>query len=339
MDKPAAAEPLCERLEFSGGAFTDAKVILHTKVPKDAIVVQMQKNDAQDEWLPIQKRIIEMVGFRDYSLLLRNCEYVGNYVYDSRWHSEQVTQGHRSDRLIGVIAKKVTEAARKSVNVFPDIVQLKDFEVDRLDSSLMEIYLAATRQQRNEIGRARVSPTSTYKSRLINVLFGKAVVSATKEITFYYGHFDGGTARNIQFCIIDTAGFCDTNLSNDEIMRITGYRLKNTIKCIDQSEAFVSQLFQESNVTVFGSRERGTFRNLLTVGFPDMALYEPAVFDAMEPGIQQSYDKLVTAVVILKSEDMRAQIPQDYECGGRGWSRGVTTRTGPSNINARVRAA
>ncbi|KAJ1569564.1 hypothetical protein HK405_002190 [Cladochytrium tenue] len=386
---------LRERLEFSGGGFTDAKVILHNRVPNDEIVVQMQKNVAQDERLRIQKRIIEVLGFRDYSLLLRNCEHVGNYVYDSRWYSEQVTQGHRSDRLIGVIVKKVTEAARKSINVFPDMVRLKDFEVDRLDWSLKEIYAAATRQQREEneresksvsdihavIGNKKFSfthdgtdsdgskiktttkiilllgPTGAGKSRLINVLFGKAVAtskisasSVTKEITFYYGHFNGENTRNIQFCIIDTAGFCDTNLSNEEIMRTTKYKLNNTIKYIDQvyfvfnhrlekvhietcsryaewlslkpenvcfiitkceslnesatqnmersfkNDSFISRLFQEANITVFGSQERGTFSNLLTVGFPDKSENKPAVFDAMAPDIQQSYDKLVTAV-------------------------------------------
>jgi len=63
------------------------------------------------------ERINRVVGATAYSLLLRNCEHVANYIFEGRWLSMQsLTEGYIGKLLLEFVMDKEHRALR---NVLP----------------------------------------------------------------------------------------------------------------------------------------------------------------------------------------------------------------------------
>ena len=185
------------------------------------------------------ERMERVVGATAYSLLLRNCEHIANYIFEGRWLSMQsLKEGYIGKRLLEFVMDQEHRALR---NLLP--TELRVATVARGDP----IYAGLTPRVEygftqqvldlNDSGAYNVvlfGPTGAGKSTLINLIFNKDVADAyddpdsvTKNMTFYTGEgyvAEGHGGRLVQvrkrINLIDSIGFCDSHLSSKEVYRL-----------------------------------------------------------------------------------------------------------------------
>ena len=192
------------------------------------------------------ERMKRVVGATAYSLLLRNCEHIANYIFEGRWLSMQsLTEGRIGKRLLEFVMDAEHRALR---NLLPT-----ELRVDKVaDGGPVYAGLRPRVEYANTPGQLDLNdseaynvvlfgPTGAGKSTLINVIFNQNVAEAdddpdsvTKNITFYTGEgyvtqfvrgMDVQVRKRIN--LIDSIGFCDSHLDADEVYRL----IKEQIKC------------------------------------------------------------------------------------------------------------
>ena len=185
------------------------------------------------------ERMERVVGATAYSLLLRNCEHVANYIFEGRWLSMQTTQeGYIGKRLLEFVMDKEHRALR---NLLP--TELRVATVARGEPVYADltprVEYGFTQQvlDLNDSGAYNVvlfGPTGAGKSTLINLIFNQDVADAyddpdsvTKNMTFYTGEGYVTEAHGSRLVpvkkrinLIDSIGFCDSHLSPKEVYRL-----------------------------------------------------------------------------------------------------------------------
>ncbi|KAJ1552846.1 hypothetical protein HK405_009820, partial [Cladochytrium tenue] len=280
-----------EVVEFDGESFESAIVILHNRPKFGPVLIERTLEvKSAEERLPFQQRILEVLGFRDYSLFLRNCEHVANYIIFKSWHSKQTVD---SGSLRSVFLKILTDEARRASNVEPSILRWLPEQVALLPTTLQEILQqeiagrieanrkegVAVRALHEIIGKKRfkfeyrstdtdgrnitaatkvvlfLGPTGAGKSRIINMLLGYAaaeskisVVGVTRSVHFYYAVLNGETIKNLDYCFIDTAGVCDSYLSDKDIHELVKDRLRITLPAIDHIIFVINQRIEKPQI-------------------------------------------------------------------------------------------
>ncbi len=144
----------------------------------------------------IRIRISHVLGIKNYSLCLRKCEHVSNYVFYEKWTSIQMIE---DGLLLKWFKKYIIEDRIRMINTFPESIRphkfstkkdkVYDFLETEFVASNLEYYLDDNESTYNILV---VGPTGSGKSRFINVLFNqdlcssnKSLVSVTKEISIY----------------------------------------------------------------------------------------------------------------------------------------------------------
>ena len=185
------------------------------------------------------ERMERVVGATAYSLLLRNCEHVANYIFEGRWLSMQsLTEGYIGRRLLEFVMDKEHLALR---NLLP--AELRVATVARGDP----IYANLTPRVKYAFTPAQLDlndseaynvvlfgPTGAGKSTVTNLIFNQDVADAyddpdsvTKNMTFYTG--EGYVTELIRgrcvqvkkrINVIDSIGFCDSHLDPREVYRL-----------------------------------------------------------------------------------------------------------------------
>ena len=177
----------------------------------------------------VRDRMAHVIGMTNYSLLLRNCEHVVNYVAYGRWTSMQtVGQGRISSVLIDYMTDKSHRAVR---NTLPMQLQVNDRGVAKppLYPDVTPIVEYSRSEQVLNISDNAaynvlvLGPTGAGKSSIINLFFNRkicesedSVNSVTRHIEFHVGLGEcvvNGAYGVHRINLIDSIGFCDSELT------------------------------------------------------------------------------------------------------------------------------
>ena len=222
-------------IEF-GAASLDiykARVSINTQI-RDFIPVKIGNTKMDQE---IRDRIFHVLGMRNYSLCLRNCEHVANYIIRNRWISSQMEEER------GVIFNNFKSYflgnTKKLVNVFPSDIRphvfrnnpnkIYSFITDNFTPTSFNYYL----------------DSNDGKSHLINVFFNQEICDAkvshssvTREIYFIRGRGSIFDIAQKEFMmkdvmVADTIGLCDTEWDDNAIIEMIKSRISSNCKYID----------------------------------------------------------------------------------------------------------
>jgi GTP-binding protein EngB required for normal cell division len=171
------------------------------------------------------------IGFRGYSLMLRNCEHISNYIMTGRWISEQV---YNFKNLLDIINK--TEYKRL-INTPPyglkgDIYDVREEKIQSV--SRFTLKTDSFTEPPGLIDMKTVlliGPTGSGKSRIIESLFDlsglstTSLNSVTSDVIFYSGNYSTDKNHNNLICVIDTVGLCDSTLSHVDVTSLLVNRI------------------------------------------------------------------------------------------------------------------
>jgi len=180
-----------------------------------------------------------MLGFNNYSLLLRNCEQVANFIYRGAWYSRQTeTDAQTAFRFF---YNSYVKGGRKLINHYPsssteflletsETLPLIDFTTLRSEFTINFTSSDGTGENIDKLTRVVLvlGPSGAGKSRLINVFFNayvteskKDVDSVSTDVKFYYGTFSGLGELGKKICFVDTIGFGDDTIySQEELVQL-----------------------------------------------------------------------------------------------------------------------
>jgi hypothetical protein len=240
-------------IEFGSASFDiyDARVTINTN-SHDGYSMD-SKNGALDRKMgqDVRDRARHVLGMSNYSLCLRNCEHVANYIFRGRWISNQMDSD--MGNILNKFRKKMLGNQIRLVNTFPSCIRphifnnevtnkLYSFIEDHYNATRFDYYLDSSEDTYNVLV---VGPTGAGKSHLINVLFNQAICasqvshhSITREIYFIRGR---GKVYNVQrrelveqnIVVADTIGLCDTDWDDAKIINLIKGRVCSNFKSID----------------------------------------------------------------------------------------------------------
>jgi len=200
----------------------------------------------------IRDRIRHVLGMSNYSLILRNCEHVANYIIRNRWISAQMDEDRGS--IFNSFISYLLADHKKLVNTFPSnirphvfrggqkIKKVYSFLHDHFEATRFDYYLDSAEDTYNILV---VGPTGAGKSHLINVFFNQEICdsevnlrSVTREIYFVRGRGEIYDLKEKKFLIkdiivADTIGLCDTEWDHTQIINMIKGRISSNCRYID----------------------------------------------------------------------------------------------------------
>jgi GTP-binding protein EngB required for normal cell division len=220
--------------------YDNARVDINIRPRKD---IKIEKEFRLTE--KVRQRIEHVLGMMNYSLCLRNCEQVANYIYEGKWHSKQVESYRRAINL--PMGENV-----KNINIFPSKiiphVLLEDNE-EKIYSFLSDQALFKPTQIQyflddspNTYNVLLIGPTGAGKSRLLNVLFNRKIVesaegfdSVTKEIYCLRSRKPNNEIlpNYNEMILIDTIGLCDSSWDEKKLHQYIKGRINQNFKQVD----------------------------------------------------------------------------------------------------------
>mmetsp|Transcript_107106 Transcript_107106/g.301428 ORF Transcript_107106/g.301428 Transcript_107106/m.301428 type:complete len:431 (+) Transcript_107106:50-1342(+) len=199
----------------------------------------------------VQRRMHQVCGATNYSIVLRNSEHFARYIQCGTWCSLQMTSGNPAfDEVVPFLGQR-----RALVNIMPEDLQGRSLDDLTLAPAIFpELQnpwrvnfveeLHALTPEKSDVNMVILGPTGSGKSTLINLLFNKKVaavkaspMSVTRNVTIYSGTFEehhvpGRPARILN--VIDTVGFCDSVLPASEVIRLVKQFLKTHVVYLDK---------------------------------------------------------------------------------------------------------
>eukprot|EP00929_Paragymnodinium_shiwhaense_P114057 TRINITY_DN8237_c0_g1_i2.p1 TRINITY_DN8237_c0_g1~~TRINITY_DN8237_c0_g1_i2.p1 ORF type:complete len:429 (-),score=91.94 TRINITY_DN8237_c0_g1_i2:335-1621(-) len=192
----------------------------------------------------IQDRMAQVCGARGHSYCLRNSEHLAKFVMTGSWVSAAVFpdgylmtvfSGYLSDRE-RMLLNTPPEELRKTQEIRPLYGPCKAFVEFRGYRTVLSEFEADRGYNVLVLG-----PTGSGKSNLINLCFNKTVCSSSSsansvtrhmQITHGLAPIYGREQRAVH--IIDSIGFCDSELSPAEVVKIIKQSVKATFLHIDR---------------------------------------------------------------------------------------------------------
>mmetsp|Transcript_29800 Transcript_29800/g.58355 ORF Transcript_29800/g.58355 Transcript_29800/m.58355 type:complete len:463 (+) Transcript_29800:99-1487(+) len=249
-------------LEFTGDDIWSSRVQFHPRVPLGLTVEEFAPKPGRDfNRSKYQTRMLCVIGSSNYSLVLRNCEHVGNFVLHGKWFSRQVAAAHQSN-LFGYFVSSLSKHYKKNLNAIPRGVMLQltnllggEVNEEKVEPPSRRVLFqggefqfeytdqdhTGSRVTPNHWVYLILGPTGAGKSSLINTIYQQRVAraelqpdSVTNDLAFYYGVVNGPTFKNIPTCFIDTVGFCDTQMSASKTMALLKSRISASVDHINR---------------------------------------------------------------------------------------------------------
>lgn len=228
-----------------------ARVSINTDVPYTFSLESKNGTLTRKMDKDVRQRILHVLGISNYSLCLRNCEHVANYIFRGRWVSTQMDSDKGA--LMNKFRTYMMSNQIRLVNTFPSCIQphiFNDESSTKLYSFITTHYVANGFQyylddKENTYNVLVLGPTGAGKSHLINVFFNQKICesdvshsSVTQEIYFIRGR---GTVYNHsekrfedrEIVVADTIGLCDTEWDDNHIINLIKGRVSSNFKHID----------------------------------------------------------------------------------------------------------
>ena len=188
-----------------------------------------------------------LVRCRNYSLCLRNCEHVANYVATGHWVSVQMNPDgiifHYFQDYLHSTVRSLINQPPAPIRYLEDgpatATTVYSFVESTYNYKRVDYVLDHDEETCNLLV---LGPTGAGKSHIINTIFNRQIVSShasmrsvTKDVTFIRGDANLMTAKGLQkrgVILIDTVGFCDTELSNTQVLSIVEERVNASMRRI-----------------------------------------------------------------------------------------------------------
>ncbi|OXA37242.1 GTPase IMAP family member 4 [Folsomia candida] len=233
-------------LEFgSPSDLYNARVQINT-VPRSPFQIETQ-GSVDDS---TRDRIFQVLGMCNYSLCIRNCEHVANYIFRGRWVSFQMEEG---GVLKNTFRRFIVDDNLRKVNAFPSTIRpdvfsegkgkrMYSFISNHYNATQFNYFLDHNEDTYNILV---IGPTGAGKSHLINIFFNQPVTasfvshkSVTKEMCFIKGTgsvFNLKTRRyeDKKIVVADTVGLCDTEWDDAKIVSMIKGRVSSNFRYID----------------------------------------------------------------------------------------------------------
>lgn len=233
-------------VEFQGTLNSDALVVLRNERFGEGI--RQDCIDAAVDVGNILLRVRFILGMNNYSLVLRNCEHVANYVMYGAWYSSQAIAKNLGNPFAYYCAQ--CNLATALVNSAPDGF----YEVGggseehmlplmaRMKEGTYHITYESADRTGSKITRDTfvavfLGATGSGKSNLINWVFNnrvadskRSVTSVSVEVIFYYGRFSGLGMSNRPICLVDTIGFGDTKIPERDLINLLSSKISLNCK-------------------------------------------------------------------------------------------------------------
>lgn len=197
-------------IQFGGGNFHNATVEITITID-DGWECVYEKELEESERENLLNRAFKVVGSTRYSILLRNCEHVANYIVKNHWFSSQIEDNEN----FKIIYTKFVATVKDKINVTPnDIIVNADF-IQITETSLLdfnEIFEVKQKLSDTTNNILLLGPTGSGKSNLVNFLLGKRLVStdlSPDSVTTHTSFIKCTKSFNTVY-LIDTLGLTDS---------------------------------------------------------------------------------------------------------------------------------
>jgi energy-coupling factor transporter ATP-binding protein EcfA2 len=206
--------------------------------------IQGERKDEKRVDAAMIQRMRHVLGLKNYSLCLRNCEHVANYVFHGKWISNQMsTQG---DLWKLWFKDHMMDHNKRLVNSFPSDLRPHEFkEGENKTYSFVDGWYTAENfeyyldHEEKTYNILVFGPTGSGKSHLINMMFGRQICESksslnavTRDIYFVRGKGRiGSKLRNV--VVTDTIGLCDTEFSEEHTDALLKDRISANCKKVD----------------------------------------------------------------------------------------------------------
>eukprot|EP00928_Gymnodinium_smaydae_P034347 TRINITY_DN24360_c1_g5_i1.p1 TRINITY_DN24360_c1_g5~~TRINITY_DN24360_c1_g5_i1.p1 ORF type:complete len:444 (-),score=56.58 TRINITY_DN24360_c1_g5_i1:458-1789(-) len=197
----------------------------------------------------VRMRMLNVCGARGHSLALRNSEHFAKYIASGSWVSHQMFPGAP---LHQQLLKHMDCETRKLINALPveiDNIRSRVLRpVFRKGKGFLEYVvtksIVADAEVNNACNVLVLGPTGSGKSNIINLLFNKQVCASAFSACSVTRHMQIIQARapseklkwaygeNVN--VIDSIGFCDSELSPEEVLSLVKQHIKSTFLHIDK---------------------------------------------------------------------------------------------------------
>eukprot|EP00092_Neocalanus_flemingeri_P011651 GFUD01012553.1.p1 GENE.GFUD01012553.1~~GFUD01012553.1.p1 ORF type:complete len:480 (+),score=87.90 GFUD01012553.1:67-1506(+) len=190
----------------------------------------------------VRNRVHKICGGTNYSLVLRNSDHLCNYIRTGAWISFQMA---KHTPLRKIFENHMSDDQLQLINKMPNDLKFVDEPSDKPIYSQVGDYHVQFSQSKEILTDADndafnilfLGPTGSGKSTLINHLYNQDVVKAvgsassvTRSMTYIQGEAmwsePGKWKKFDKVNIIDSVGFCDTELPPKQVHHM----IKNSVK-------------------------------------------------------------------------------------------------------------
>jgi len=192
----------------------------------------------------VTKRMKQVCGATGYSLALRNCEHLANYIHCGTFKCSQMME---NKSLYAWFFKHMMGPSQKLINTPPDELKVQaNATIEVWPGAPAFLSLTNANQQAlSEIDNDAfnvvvLGPTGSGKSSIINRWFNRTVCQsgAGAQSVTRHVHIIQGTGtisgQNKNVNVIDTIGFCDSTMTIEEVLNIIKHSVKINLALIDK---------------------------------------------------------------------------------------------------------
>ena len=207
----------------------------------------------------VKERLKAVCGAQNFSLALRNSEHIVRYITTGSWFSFMVadeTKGFYKDisTYLGQHESKINTPPKHLKAGKNNGEKMYEDESNHIE---FEDYANEFKpEDENAHVVLLLGPTGSGKSRIANLLFNSKVTEAsdsakskTKNCTFLQGEYNLSTGPSKKVIVVDTVGYCDSIISDNDIALMIKNQIKSKHLKIDRVLILCYGRIQKTHIT------------------------------------------------------------------------------------------